>query len=200
MLAGVIRASVKDVASARGHGAGGRQRRALQSPSIRQLGQAARPRSGAAPQDFWVSWGDSDQLSAVCRAAAGGRVLGGGAVPGPRWPVAGRGRSQGESQHLQEALDGRSGVTASAPSFKDGHLAWEAEVAASVPSLGTESRVGESLSEPDRGLRGLVVLRSPGREKAKWWVPTPWWRGPFLPSRQLRGRVTWGPGPGGIGT
>lgn len=130
----------------------------------------------------------------------GGRVLGGGAVPGPRWPVAGRGRSQGESQHLQEALDGRSGVTASAPSFKDGHLAWEAEVAASVPSLGTESRVGESLSEPDRSLRGLVVLRSPGREKAKWWVPTPWWRGHFLPSRQLRGRVTWGPGPGGIGT
>lgn len=150
------------MASARGHGAGGRQRRALQSPSIRQLGQAARPRSGAAPQDFWVSWGDSDQLSAVCRAAAGGRVLGEGAVPGPRWPVAGRGRSQGESQHLQEALDGWSGVTASAPSFKDGHLAWEAEVAASVPSLGTESRVGESLSEPDRsppGARGSQIPR-----------------------------------------
>lgn len=71
-------------------------------------------------------------------------VPGRGAVPGPRWPVAGRGRSRGRSQHLQEALAGRGGATAWSPSFKDGHLAWETEVTVSLPSLGIESQVGES--------------------------------------------------------
>lgn len=114
--------AAKDAASARGHGAGARQRRALQTPPIRQSGWQA-GRGQGQPRGTSGCPGGTLPSSLQCAGLQLGRVPGGGTVPGPWWLLAGRGRSWGGSQHLQEALAGRGGVTASAPSFKDAHLA-----------------------------------------------------------------------------